>query len=888
MIGRQLAHFRITAKLGEGGMGEVYRAQDTKLGREVAIKVLPRAFSDDAQRMARFEREARVLASLNHPGIAGIYGLEEDGDVRALVLELVEGPTLADRLAGGPLPVDDAFSVACQIAEALEAAHARGVVHRDLKPQNVKIDPDGRVKVLDFGLAKALDPVEASGSASASRVAASPTLTLDATLHGVILGTAAYMAPEQAKGAAVDKRADIWAFGVVLWEMLAGRRLFEGDSVPETLAGVLKSSIELEALPPETPSAIRRLLRRCLARDPRARLHDIADARIVLQELERGELPDAVDPAVATGGRQGLPGWLQWTIGAAAGLLLGFAVARLVAPDAQPAAPPLRARLSLALPAEAPLAAGNFLPSLAFSPAGDSLAYVAEGPDGVRRLAVRRLDTADARVIPGTEGAEGPFFSPDGAWIGYWAQWKIRKVRASGAGLPEVVCDSLDFRGATWAGNSIVFTPGQTTTLFRVAESGGEPEPLTTLREDETSHRFPHALPDGDTVLFSSWSNPFDLDRAVISAVSLSSGTRRDLGDGSHDARYSPTGHLLYVQGGRLLAVPFDLEELRITGAARVVVEPVVKQRNTGGTQFDVSSRGDLAWVEGDTVGDEVQLVRKERSGEQTPIFETRTVHRFPDLAPDDRSLLVQAIGVEEDGIWWMSADGRQRRRLMSSGSWPAWLPAARWVATVEKSNRLVIDSLDGTAPSSSLVIPGLTSAGTAPDGRIVYSVQDSHGDVDTLLLDPESGDSQAFLTGPTSDGGVQFSPDGRYASFVSDRTGRFEVFVTSFPDQTATWQVSTAGGSEAVWRGDGEEIVFRSANDLVAVPVTTEPTFRAGTPTVLFQMPYDGVLGNAMEPNFDAASDGSWFLTVYGADLNEPAGSVEIALGWSHLLDGN
>jgi eukaryotic-like serine/threonine-protein kinase len=884
--GSRLGPYEITAKLGEGGMGEVYRATDTKLERQVAIKVLPAAFTEDEARLSRFEREAKLLAQLHHPHIASIFGIEDADGIRALVMELVEGPTLAERLAGGPLPTDEALPIARQIAEALELAHDKGIIHRDLKPQNIKLTVEGQVKVLDFGLAKAMDPGGASGVASpmaSPTMMSSPTLTaMPETQLGVILGTAAYMAPEQARGHGVDKRADIWAFGVVLYEMLTGGKLFVKDTVSDTLAAVIRKEVDLDLLPEDTPPAIRRLLRRCLERNPKERLRDIGDARLELQE-ER-----STGTAAVPADRRRRP-WLL-PAGLVVGLLLGAGLARVLVPAAAPALPSTPARLTLKLPAEAPLAAGNFLPALDFSPDGKALTYVALGAGGIRQLAVRPIDSTEVRILPGTEGAEGPFFSPDGEWIGFWSQWKIRKVRTSGAGLPEVICDAVDFRGATWAGHTIVLANDQSGPLVAVDESGGTPRELTTLNPGETGHRYPQALPDGDTVLFTSWTAPFDADRGTLSVVSLETGQRAEIGKASIYSRYSPTGHLLYVQAGRLLAVPFDPESHRIVGEARAILSPVLMQRNTGATQFAVSPAGHLAWVEAGYVGNDVELVRASRSGERVPIFKTTGVRRNPSLSPDDSEYLVTGIGFPDNGMWLMSVDGSEERLLVKGVYYGEWLPGRRWVHDLGDAaeHAVVVESLDGTSPPVTLLSPApdaVVVSGTS-EGWVSYTAKDAEGDLDAWILDSKGGGEPVpFLAGPDNEGGVTFSPEGRYVAYVSDRSGRFEVYVTSFPDKAATWQISTTGGSEVVWRGDGQEITFRSGGDLVGVPVTTDPTFRAGTPAVLLPVPYYGVLGSPHRPNYDVSRDGSWFLVVNNRDLNEPVERLEIALDWQSVF---
>jgi Tol biopolymer transport system component len=898
--GTRLGQYEILSPLGAGGMGEVYRARDTKLGRDVALKVLPETVSNDPQRMARFEREAQVLASLNHPNIATIHGLEESGSTRALVMELVGGQTLEELIETGNSKFEtrksgasgtsnlefqisnfDGLAIAKQIADALEYAHERGIIHRDLKPANVKVTPEGTVKVLDFGLAKALD---VDASSSTSNVSDSPTLTTPATQAGVILGTAAYMSPEQAAGKVVDKRVDIWAYGVVLYEMLTGCRLFTGESVAETLAGVFKGEIDLDKLPEETPYAIRRLLRRCLDRNPKDRLRDIGDAKLDLTDAQADEVeqPHRADAGPVTRRR-----WLMPAVIVAA-IIATFGITRFFMQKNAGAGQAVRARLTLSLPADAQLAAGNFLPSLTFSPDGQTLAYVAQSSDGVRRLAVRRLDSDQVTVIPGTEGAEGPFFSPDGQWIGYWSKWRVWKARSSGAGVPEAICSSLDFRGGTWAGHTIIFAPAQIGPLFKVDDGGGQPVEFSKILPGETNHRFPHVLPDGDTILFTSWTVPFDPNRAKIAAESLSTGKRTDIGTGSVDVLYSPAGYLLYVQAGRLLVEPFDFGKLKITGEAQAILDHVVTQNNTGAAQFAVSSQGNLAWIPGGSVGNDVQLVRVTRQGVATPIFKTNTARRFPRISPDDRKVLVQAVSGEVAGVWLISADGREQRHLTALATQPAWFPDSRRYVHVDTNEASFVDSVDGSSPRREL-LPQKTGpvspTSVSADGTVAYDVSGPKGNLEAWLVDAKGGTPKPFLTGPADEGGVQFSPDGRYVAYVSNKSGQFEVYVTTFPDKSATWQISTAGGSEVVWQRDGKEITFRSGPDLVAVPVTTEPTFHAGSPSVLFHVPYDGLLGGPDAPDYDVARDGSWFVMINNPDLNVPAANVQMALDWTKVL---
>ncbi|HUV12920.1 MAG TPA: protein kinase, partial [Acidobacteriota bacterium] len=561
MIGRTIAHFEITAKIGEGGMGEVYQATDTKLNREVALKVLPESFAQDPQRMGRFQREAQVLASLNHPNIAAIHGLEEADGQKALIMELVEGEDLSERIARGPIPLDEALPIALQIAEALEDAHEKGIIHRDLKPANIKLTSEGKVKVLDFGLAKALE--EERG---AENIANSPTLTMQATQAGVILGTAAYMSPEQAKGQPVDCRADIWAFGTVLYEMLTGNRAFEGGDLSEVMAAVIMKDVDLDTLPDIAPKSIRRLISRCLARDTRKRLRDIGDARLVIEEYLAGPTEDSIEetiPSVATQplGRRLVP----WTVAGVSTIALIITLIAVLVLRPQPASRPLT-RIAMVLPSSQQLS-GTGRHVVVSSPDGTHLVYSAEN-----QLYLRAMDQLEATPLTGTEGARSPFFSPDGHWVGFWADGELKKVSISG-GTPTTLCEASNPSGASWAGDGRILFARWNEGIFQVSAAGGTKDLLISLDSGEFAHG-PQVLPGGQSVLFTlggtaGWND------AQIMVHSLETGERKVLINGGTDARYVPTGHLVYVRAGTLLAVPFDVGSLEVNGDPVPVVEGV-------------------------------------------------------------------------------------------------------------------------------------------------------------------------------------------------------------------------------------------------------------------------------------------------------------------------
>ena len=558
-VGSRLGHYTVDALIGEGGMGQVYQATDTKLKRQVALKILPEAFSADPDRLARFQREAEVLASLNHPNIGHIYGLEEAEGQRALVLELVEGPTLADRITQGPIPLDEALPIAKQIAEALEAAHEAGVIHRDLKPANVKVKDDGTVKVLDFGLAKALDP-NPTGDPSQS-----PTLTAAATQMGVIMGTAAYMSPEQAAGKLVDKRGDIWAFGVVLFEMLAGQRVFTGETVSHVLGAVLQIDPKWDALPVPTPQPLRKLLRRCLEKDRKRRLRDIGDALTDLDEARTAQSDETAHSAVAH-----FPWWRPTLPAAAAasvivGVVAGIAVWTLT--RAVPSTPRPVSRSSILLPPGVAVGSNAVHNPIALSPSGTHLVYA-----GSDQLYVRAMDQIEATPILRTEGAVGPFFSPGGQWVGFWADGQLKKVSVTG-GAPVTLCEiGVAPYGATWSPDDTILL-GSIAGVSRVPGSGGTPEVIVTLKDGEARPVWPQLLPGGEWVLFSVAQS------RNIEIHSLVTGERRVLIQNGGDVRYLPTGHLAYVLDGTLLAVPFDVEQRTITGGPVPLVEGVSQGR---------------------------------------------------------------------------------------------------------------------------------------------------------------------------------------------------------------------------------------------------------------------------------------------------------------------
>jgi len=900
MIGQRLGPYEITAKLGEGGMGEVYRATDTKLKREVAIKVLPQEFTADPERLARFEREAQLLAQLHHPNIASIFGLEESSDVRALVMELVEGPTLADRLTSGPLPLAESLAIAVQIAQALDEAHAKGIIHRDLKPQNVKASMEGTVKVLDFGLAKAMDPLgTASGPGSASQLAASPTLTLGATQMGMILGTAAYMSPEQAKGFTVDKRADIWAFGVVLYEMLTGARLFEAPTVPETLAQVLTRTPDLDALPASTPPAIRRLLRRCLERNPKNRLHDVADARIVLDDVLSGRhvegsaaMPGATEPA---------RGLLRPPVVAAvtaAAIALGIAIGWLSHRPASPD-PMLDSRWALAIPDGLTLSTAD-MPQVAISRDGLQQAMVVVDGSGIPRLLLRRANEFEPRLLPGTERAATPFFSPDGAWIGFFRDTSLYKMPVSG-GPPVRLAESSDGnRGATWSRDGFVyFSPDSTTSILRVSENGGEVRPVTQLdaARNERTHRWPQALPGGDGVLFTcdTVASTEYYDDARIEVVRPSTGERKVLVEGSSQARYSPSGHLVFARGGSLYAVAFDPRSLEVHGAPVEVAQGVATNVGSGAVMFALSESGAALWMPGGPTA-VYRLVWIDRTGRETEVPVPPAPYNEAALSPDGRKVaLVGGEGGVSD--LWISDLERGTLTRLTTGEIarnPVWTPdGARVAYSIQPARpgdgefKIAWRPADGSRDAETLLSgPDAPSPRAfAAAGRVLLldngvDQMKSGGSIWELPMASGSKPRQ-LVAGPFTASEPSVSPDDRWLAYVSDESGQNNVYVRPYPSGEGRWQISLRLGIEPRWSHDGRELFYRADSVLYRVTIDTSHGFSAGRPEPLF----DRVASGSQISTYSLSPDGKRFLTFRAPEGVGSLRTLFLDLGFARRL---
>jgi eukaryotic-like serine/threonine-protein kinase len=865
--GTRLGPYEVVAALGAGGMGEVYRANDTKLGREVALKILPATFTSDPERVARFRREAQVLASLNHPHIGAIYGLEEANGTEFLVLELVDGESLDKRIARGKIPVDEALRIARQLAEALEAAHEKGIIHRDLKPGNIALTRDGRVKVLDFGLAKAVETT----AGSALDVTASPTITTPAMMTGVgmILGTAAYMSPEQAKGRPAGKQSDIWGFGCVLYEMLTRARPFVADDVTSTMAAILERTPAWTALPAATPSAIRGLLRRCLEKNPHCRLHDIADARIEIEEAMSTPIP-VVDER-----RTGL---VAMPLVAMAAFVVGgvLGIAMMLVRGTPPVLAPM-ARLQVVLTEPMEPSGGV----LALSRDGRRVVY-STGSLANDHLVVRDLDEFDAKPLAGSEHAVSATFSPDGEWVAFVADRKLKKVSLSG-GAPRSVHEPVDGPGLRWTTEqSILFNPGTATGIWRVSEDGGNAQQLTASGTRDNLHRFPELLPNGKAIIYAAQSGISD-DDVVVQVLETHEARVLAKGTAPH---YLATGHLTYVAGATLYAVRFDLEKLQMVGAARALVEGV-RQTSAGVTLVDVSANGTLVYVPAAAGLQSNELVWVDPDGTERSSGARGKMYAQPRLAPDGKQVITSLRGDAED-LWLYDLARGASSRLTAKGSssFPVWSPDGKRVALSVGRNDIFVRTLDGSAPEQKVWTGQVPSYpfSWSPDGRaLAYVTVDPKTLQDIWILNLADHQVKPFLASPFREGAPVFSPDGRWIAYVSDESGHSEIYVSPFPGPGEKQAVSTNGGSEPVWPRAGKNLFYRSGDAVMAVEVTTSPALSVSKPRLVFKKPYERSM--ALWPNFDASSDGRQLLMVKGSDAAPAPGYINVVLNWSEEL---
>jgi Tol biopolymer transport system component len=893
--GTRLGPYEIHALLGAGGMGEVYRARDTKLGRDVAIKILPQVFTSDPERLARFEREARMLAALNHSNIGAIYGVEDAESVHALVLELVEGDTLVERLRRGPLPVTDAVAFARQTAEALESAHERGIVHRDLKPGNVKITPDGTVKVLDFGLAKAV-----VSDATGPDLSQSPTVTVNGTLEGAILGTAAYMSPEQARGKTVDKRTDIWAFGCVLYEMLTGCRAFPGATASDAIAAILEREPRWDRLPDATPTAVRHLLRRCLEKDPKRRLRDIGDARLELDEaLSSPARADLQKSAVIT---------RRTAISALAGAAAGAVVTGIIAIGRYRGAVPRNLTRFRIPPPEGGVAVASFNKRVAISPDGTRIAfnvisggvsnYVTIGGDKCYLHSLRELEP---KALPFDAGA--PFFSADGRWIGFIGSASgkpiLRKMAVDG-GPPVTVCNK-GYVGATWTSDDTIYfvseVPGG---LVRVGARGGEPEEVLKidLAKGDRQHRYPCALPGGKGILITvGTADAETFDDAHIAVLNTETGRTKTVVEGGTHPRYSPSGHLLYARDGKIFAVRFEANRLKTIGQPFTVLEGVLMSRNSGVANYDVSAGGDLVYIPGVADKGERTLVWVDREGNAEPLKLPPRPYLHPRISPDMHQLAVEIEGPNHNFyIYDFARDVLSQMTTDGVSHWPVWSPdGAQLVYRSGPMGHFKMWQIpaDRSRPASQLPGTGASQSAESwsPDGHaLAYTAvtpeAGSHIMVESLEGDHES---RPFADIKAAAGSPKFSPDGRWLAYCSNESKKPQVYVQAFPGPGPKIQVSSDGGTDPVWKRTGGELYFRNGDKMMAVAISSTPTFTAGHPQTLWEGHYSHGMSTSCGPpgatssNYDASADGRRFLMIKDeAPDTAVSRQIIVVLGWA------
>jgi serine/threonine protein kinase len=904
-IGRQLGTHEILSALGKGGMGEVWRARDSKLGREVAIKTLPPEFAGDPDRLSRFEREARVLASLNHPNIASIYGLEEFGGTRYLVLELVEGDTLADVVRRGPVPAEEALKLALQIAAAVEAAHEKGVVHRDLKPANIKITPDGKVKVLDFGLAKALQ-------ADDQNISNSPTLSMAATAKGIILGTAAYMSPEQARGTNVDSRTDVWAFGCVLYEMLTGRGVFRGDMVSDILASVLARDPDFAQLPAQLHPRLQEILHRCLEKDPKRRWQAIGDVRLELERLLASGVTAPRETVVAPKAK--LTTLLPWV---AAAVLLTAAATWVLKPATPPEPRPL-VRFEYELPENQSfrLAGRNVL---AFSPDGRHFVY-----NSVQGLALRSMDSLTARIIPGTEEAlNNPFFSPDGHWVGYYSPGSspsLKKISIAG-GAPVTIGPAANPYGATWGTNgTILFAQGDQG-ILRVSADGGTPEFVIKIKPGEFAYG-PSLLPDGKTVLYSLTRapGPTRWDQAEIVAQAMNSAEGKVLLRGGSDARYVPTGHLVYAVGTVLFAVAFDVGALEVKGGPVPLVQGVQRAAqaatNTGAANFGLSDHGALVYLNSATTADVSQttLGIADRNGVVRRLNVPPGIYRSPHVSPDGRRLAVEMLSESgQSSIWIYDLSGTTAiRRLTQEGSntRPLWTRDSTRIvygSDREKAHGLYWQLADGSGLPERLTTAqeGLQHypESFSPDGKILSfgAVRVPSGANSwalwTLSMEGAERKPVPFYDVPeANEFGSAFSPDGKWIAYAGNNANEsnpvFGIYVQPYPPTGAKYEISRNGGAWPVWSPIGGELFYRlnvgdaNAARIKAVAIATNPVpgFTSDK-----DLPMQGFIPAVNYKEYDIMPNGKEFIMVFPVTQTPtaapPRPRIHVVLNWFEEL---
>jgi eukaryotic-like serine/threonine-protein kinase len=846
--GTRLGPHEILSAIGAGGMGEVYRARDTRLDRIVAIKVLPTHLADRSELRERFEREARTIASLNHPHICTLHDIGQQDGTDFLVMEYLEGETLAHRLLKGSLPLEQVFQYAIEIADALDKAHRKGVTHRDLKPGNIMLTKTG-TKLLDFGLAKLKQEV-APANVPLSDL---PTAKDPLTAQGTILGTLQYMAPEQVEGKEVDSRTDMFAFGAVVYEMATGKKCFEGKSQASLIAKILEvDPPPISTLQPMTPPALDRVVKKCIAKEPERRWQAASD---LCDELKW----------IAEGGSQAV---------------------------SAPSPPRPVSRLSVTLPPGQQLTGLVNGPAVALSPDGTYLAYVARQGD-TQQIYLRAMDSLEAKPITGTEGAVNPFFSPDGHWLGFFTNNKLKKVYVSGGAAINIADVTFPF-GAGWGSRGMIaYTPTPGAVLQQVPETGGSPRPVTRFGKGEATHRWPEVLPGGNAVLFAASTSATIWTNAHVAVQSLGNGERKNLLQGGTQPCYAQSGHLIYGQGGNLMAVPFDPQRLEVTGAAIPMVEGVLQSTFSGATQYSVSAAGSLVYISGGLQSaSQSRLVWVSRNGSEQSLAVPVRAYLTPRLSPDG---LRVAVGIldQEAQTWLYDFSRETLTRFTFEGSGnlnPVWTPDGKRI--VFQSNKegpfnLFWQLADGSGGlerlTTSKYLQGAHSC--SKDGQLLAFIEVNPATgIDIWVLRLSDRKPQPFLRTRFNESAARFSPDGQWLAYISDESGRFEVYVQPYPGPGGKWQISTEGGAEPVWNPNGRELFYRRGDKMMAVDIATEPSFAAGTPQMLFEGRYE--LAPFPIANYDVSTDGERFLMLKPSESPEAAPTqINVVLNWFEEL---
>jgi eukaryotic-like serine/threonine-protein kinase len=890
--GRRLGPYEILSAIGAGGMGEVYKARDTRLDRIVAIKVLPTHLADRSELRERFEREARTIAGLNHPHICTLHDIGRQDGTDYLVMEYLEGETLAQRLEKGSLPLEQVLQYAIEISDALDKAHRKGVTHRDLKPGNIMLTKSG-TKLLDFGLAK-LKQEAAPANVSLSDL---PTANEPLTAQGSIVGTMQYMAPEQVEGKEVDARTDIFAFGAVVYEMATGKRAFEGKTQASLIAKILETDpLPISSLEPMTPPALDRVAKRCLAKEPDERCQSAKDLTdelkwIAVDGSQAGLAPTVTVKGIHALGRREL-------ILSVGTLVFGAAIAGLATWNLKPSWQKPVTRTVINLPPGQQLAGLENGPAVALSPDGTRLVYVAR-QGGIQQLYLRAMDSFEAKPISGTEEATAPFFSPDSQWIGFFAAGKLKKISVSG-GAALLLADAAYFGGASWGSQGMIaFTPTpNVSALQQVADEGGAPRPLSHFEKGDVSHRWPEFLPGGKAVLFAAGPTAVTFTNAQVAVQSVGTGQRRNLIQRGMSPRYAPSGHLVYAQGGSLMAVPFDPERLEVTGTAVPVVDGVLQSPVTGAAQYTISATGSLIYVPGGVQATQLSLVWVDRHGAEQPIAAPEHAYFTPRLSPDGRRV---AVGItESDSQIWLYDLGRDTMtRFTFDGDYnpvPAWTPDGKRIAfesNKEGAPNLFWQLADGSGGLERLTTSEYIQVpmSWSPDGKLLAFMEvNPITGVDIWVLrtgDPSAGseqirEAQPFLRTPFSEGAPAFSPDGRWLAYISNESGRYEVYVQPYPGPGGKWQISTEGGTEPKWNPSGRELFYRSGEKMMAVDIAAQSGFAAGKPRMLFEGQYE--LSPVQSDNYDVSSDGQRFLMLKPTVQAAPT-QINVVLNWFEEL---